>query len=153
MFIGNIKHDAIITKIKLSSVSFAPHSRIFLVVGSSISTARTTVRNWTASLIFYGSTKVSLVLRSLTSHPKLAYSMKTCSWPLRVLWYSCFTPRLNFLVVIPRPESSLSLNMQVGRKIVGAKIEIVNCLLVVCTRKWRFKIVFRKLSCSTPKLL
>ena len=33
MFIGNIKHDAIITKIKLSSVSFAPHSRIFLVVG------------------------------------------------------------------------------------------------------------------------
>ena len=35
MFIGNIKHDAIITKIKLSSVSFAPHSRIFLVVGSS----------------------------------------------------------------------------------------------------------------------
>ena len=45
MFIGNIKHDAIITKIKLSSVSFAPHSRIFLVVGSSISTARTTVRN------------------------------------------------------------------------------------------------------------
>ena len=45
MFIGNIKHDAVITKIKLSSVSFAPHSRIFLVVGSSISTARTTVRN------------------------------------------------------------------------------------------------------------
>ena len=46
MFIGNIKQDAkIITKIKLSSVSFAPHSRIFLVVGSSISTARTTVRN------------------------------------------------------------------------------------------------------------
>ena len=149
MFIGNIKHDAIITKIKLSSVSFAPHSRIFLVVGSSISTARTTVRNWTASLIFYGSTKVSLVLRSLTSHPKLAYSMKTCSWPLRVLWYSCFIPRLNFLVLIPRPESSLSVNMQVGRKIVGAKIEIVNCMLVVCTRKWRFKIVFRVLNCST----
>ena len=36
MFIGNIKHDAIITKIKLICVSFAPHSRIFLVVGSSI---------------------------------------------------------------------------------------------------------------------
>ena len=33
------------TKIKLSCVSFAPHSRIFLVVGSLISTARTTVRN------------------------------------------------------------------------------------------------------------
>ena len=51
--------------------------------------------------------------------------------------------------MIPRPESSLSVNMQVGRKIVGAKIEIVNCLLVVCTRKWRFKIVFRKLNYST----
>ena len=75
------------------------------------------------------------VFRSLTSHPKLAYSMKTCSWPLRVLWYSCFIPRLNFLVVIPHPESSLSVNMQVGRKIVGAKIEIVNCLRVVRTRK------------------
>ena len=45
MFILNIKHDPIIPKIKLSCVSFAPHSRIFLVVGSSISTARTTVRN------------------------------------------------------------------------------------------------------------
>ena len=33
------------TKIKLSCVSFAPHSRIFLVVGSSNSTAKTTVRN------------------------------------------------------------------------------------------------------------
>ena len=43
--LSEIKHDAIITKIKLSSVSFAPHSRIFLVTGSSISTARTTVRN------------------------------------------------------------------------------------------------------------
>ena len=33
MFIGDIKHDNIITQIKLSCVSFAPHSRIFLVVG------------------------------------------------------------------------------------------------------------------------
>ena len=40
MFIGNVKHDTTITKIKLSCVSFAPHSRIFSVVGSSISTAR-----------------------------------------------------------------------------------------------------------------
>ena len=87
MFIGNVKHDTIITKIKVSCVSFAPHSRIFLVAGSSISTARTTVRNCHDK-----------VFRSLTSHPKLAYSMKTCSWPLCVLWYSCFIPRLNFLV-------------------------------------------------------
>ena len=36
-------------------------------------------------------------------------------------------------MVIPGPESSLSVNMQVGRKILGAKIEIVNCLLVFCT--------------------
>ena len=54
MFIGSIKHDVTITKIKLSCVSFAPHSRIFLVGGSSISTASTTVRNWTASLKFQG---------------------------------------------------------------------------------------------------
>ena len=54
MFIGSIKHDVTITKIKLSCVSFAPHSRIFLVGGSSISTASTTVRNWTASLKFHG---------------------------------------------------------------------------------------------------
>ena len=40
MFIGNVKHDTTITKIKLSCVSFAPHSRIFSVVVSSISTAR-----------------------------------------------------------------------------------------------------------------
>ena len=45
MFIGIIKHDVTITKIKLSCVSFAPHSRIFVVDGSSTSTARTAVRN------------------------------------------------------------------------------------------------------------
>ena len=42
MFTANIKHDvhdATITKTKLSCVSFAPHSRIFLDVGSSISRA------------------------------------------------------------------------------------------------------------------
>ena len=56
---------------------------------------------------------------------------------------------LSVTLVISRPESSLSVNMQVDRKILGAKIEILNCLLVVCTRKWSFKIVFRKLNCST----
>ena len=50
MFIGNIKHDTIIPKIKLSCVSFAPHSWIFLVAGSSISTARTTVSSQTRVL-------------------------------------------------------------------------------------------------------
>ena len=38
-------HHAIITKIKLSYISYAPHLQISLVVGSSISTARTTVQN------------------------------------------------------------------------------------------------------------
>ena len=48
--IGNIKHDTIITRIKLNKncVSFARHSRIFLVVGSSISTARTTINGSTS---------------------------------------------------------------------------------------------------------
>ena len=55
---------------------------------------------------------------------------------------------LSVTVVIPRPEPSLSVNMQVGRKILGAKIEIVNCLLVVYTCKWRFKMFLRKLYCS-----
>ena len=98
MFILNIKHDTIISKIKLSCVSFAPHSRIFLVVGSSPSTARTTVWNWTASTVPRKCHCHGKVFRSLTSHPKLVYSMKTCSWPLCVLWYSRFIPRLNFLV-------------------------------------------------------
>ena len=149
MLFGNIKHDAAIAKIKLSCVSFAPHSRIFLVGGSSISEIEQCLKNSTDPRKCRCHGKV---FRSLTSHPKLVYSMKTFSWPLCVLWYSCFIPRLNFLavpVVIPHPESSLSVNMQVVRKILGAKIEIVNCLLVVCTCKWRFKIVFRKLNCST----
>ena len=50
--------------------------------------------------------------------------------------------------MIPRPESSLYVNMQVGRKILVAKIEIVNCLLVFCNRKSRFKL-FSESSCST----
>ena len=49
---------------------------------------------------------------------------------------------------MPRAEST-SVNKQVGRNILGAKTEIVNCLLGLCTRNWRFKIVFRKFSGST----
>ena len=95
MLIGNIKHDAAIAKIKLSCVSFAPHSRIFLVGGSSISEIEQCLKNSTDPRKCRCHGKV---FRSLTSHPKLVYSMKTCSWPLCVLWYSCFIPRLNFLV-------------------------------------------------------
>ena len=41
----------------------------------------------------------TVMVTKVFCHPKLVYSMKTCSWsPLCVLWYSCFIPRLNFLV-------------------------------------------------------
>ena len=76
MLIGNIKHDAAITKIKLSCVSFAPHSRIFLVGGSSISEIEQCLKNSTDPRKCRCHGKV---FRSLTSHPKLVYSMKTCS--------------------------------------------------------------------------
>ena len=42
------------------------------------------------------------------------------------------------------PESSLSVNMQVGRNILSAKIEIVNCLLVVCLRNEKSQNCFPK---------
>ena len=44
---------------------------------------------------------------------------------------------LNFLVSFSSDPSPgiFFICKQVGRKILGAKIEIVNCLLVVCTRK------------------
>ena len=50
MFIGNIKYDAIITKInyKLSCVSFASHSRIFL----GLMVFDETKRNETKQLVF-----------------------------------------------------------------------------------------------------
>ena len=41
---------------------------------------------------------ITVMVTKVFCHPKLVYSMKTCSWPLCVLWYSCFIPRLNFLV-------------------------------------------------------
>ena len=69
MLIGNIKHDAAITKIKLSCVSFAPHSRIFLVGGSSISEIEQCLKNSTDPRKCRCHGKV---FRSLTSHPKLA---------------------------------------------------------------------------------
>ena len=93
-----------------------------------------------------------MVQAKVFCHPKLVYSMKTCSWsPLCVLWYSCFIPRLNFLVHHRSdPSPGIFVNMQVSRKILGAKIEIVNYLLVFCTRKWRFK---KALAVTPLKLL
>ena len=74
MLFGNIKHDAAIAKIKLSCVSFAPHSRIFLVGGSSISEIEQCLKNSTDPRKCHCHGKV---FRSLTSHPELVYSMKT----------------------------------------------------------------------------
>ena len=72
MFIGNVKHDTPITKIKLSCVSFAPHSRIFSVVGSSISTARDS-QNDSPKLIMN-----SVFLTTLRLHESVAV-MITCT--------------------------------------------------------------------------
>ena len=214
MFIGSIKHDVTITKIKLSCVSFAPHSRIFLVGGSSISTASTTVRNWTASLKFHGlelprkcrchgkaflsltqssQTRVPhedmqltslcflvflLRLRAVSYYSLQSYCTRNPSTRAAInegvssrrkvpipycyitSWFAIALAEirtrrikrekadckqsilasfldwisLSVTLVISRPESSLSVNMLVDRKILGAKIEILNCLLVVCTR-------------------
>ena len=139
MLIGNIKHDATIAKIKLSCVSFAPHSRIFLGGGSSISEIEQCLKNSTVPRKCGCHGKV---FRTRVLHEHMLVDLFVFFGILASFldWISLSVP-----VVIPRPEYSLSVNKQVGRKILGAKIEIVNCLLVVCTPKWRFKIVFRKL--------
>ena len=123
-----IKHDVTITKIKLSCVSFAPHLRIFLVGGSSI------------SLKFHGLE----LLRKCRCHGKAFRSLTQCipnsSTPWRhvvdlFVFFGILASFLDWIslsvpVVIPRPESSLSVIKSVESWILGAKIEIVNCLLV-----------------------
>ena len=134
-----------------------PHLRIFLVGGSSISTARTTVRNWTASLKFH-----SLELpRKCRCRGKVFRSLHVTQWSqTRVLHVldlfgfcgilALFLDWMSLPVTVSDPSPGIFyICKQVGRKILGSQIEIVNCLLVICTRKWRFKIVFRKLNCST----
>ena len=73
------------------------------------------------------------VFRSLTRHPKLVYSMKTCSWPLSVLWYSCFIPRLNFLVSYGSEHSAGIFFMckHAGRS-KDPRCENWNCQLLAC---------------------
>ena len=153
MFIGNIKHDATITKLKVICVPLATHSRIFLVGGSSISTARTTVRNWTASLKFH-----RLELPRKCRCRRKAFRSITQWSQTRVLHVvdlfvffgilASFLDWISLSVTVSDPSSRIFFTCkQVSRKILGAKIEIVNCLLVVCTQ--RFKIVFRKLNSST----
>ena len=117
-------------------------------------TCGTTVWNWTACLKFSGSTKVplswyrlrcSVIPNSCTPWRHVVdHLFVFCGILASFLdWIS-----LSVTVVIPRPESSLSVNVQLGRKMLGAKIEIVNCLLVFCTRKWRFHL-FSESSCCT----
>ena len=91
MLIGNIKHDGTIAEIRLSCVSFVPHSRIFLVGGPSISEIEQCLKN---------STDPRKVKCSVLSPviPNACTPWRHVSWPLCVLWYSCFIPRLNFLV-------------------------------------------------------
>ena len=83
LFCFEIKHDATIFEIKLSCVSFAQHSRIFLVGSSSLFHNQ----NDSAKLhsvfeipLFAAPTKVALssigkAFRFLPSHLKLVYSM------------------------------------------------------------------------------
>ena len=151
MFIGNIKHDATITKIKLSCDSFAPHYADFLSwwFQSSISTARKTARNWTASLKFH----VLVLPLKLRCHGKAFCSLTQCiPSSCTSLCFQVFLLHYSTGLLCHSSDPSPGIFFickQVGRKILGAKTEIVNCLLVVRTRKWRFKIVFRKLNCCT----
>ena len=83
LFCFEIKHDATIFEIKLGCVSFAQHSRIFLVGSSSLFHNQ----NDSAKLnsvfeipLFAVPTKVALLFIGkacccLPSHPKLVYSM------------------------------------------------------------------------------
>ena len=88
---------------------------------------------------FGATTKVSLSWLGVPFfnpvHPKLVYPMKTRR-PLCVFWYSCFIPRPNFLVSYssdPSPGIFFICKLKsVESLILGAKIDIVNCLFARC---------------------
>ena len=92
LFCFEIKHDATIFEIKLSCVSFAQHSRMFLVGSSSLSTTRTTVPNYTASLKFHCSLlprkwPCHLLVRRSAFYLVIPNSCTPCGWPLCILKY------------------------------------------------------------------
>ena len=83
LFCFEIKHDATIFEIKLSCVSFAQHSRIFLVGSSSLFHNQNDSAKFHSVFeisLFAAPTKVALLFIGkafccLPSHPKLVYSM------------------------------------------------------------------------------
>ena len=133
------KHDATIFEINLSCVSFAQHSRIFLVGISSLFHNQ----NDSAKLhsvfeipLFAVPTKVALLFIGkafccLPSHPKLVYSMQwtflcfLVSVASFLAWIS-----LSVVVVIPRRFfSSENLNCQLLARCLHTQIKIQNCFL------------------------
>ena len=85
------------------------------------------------------------VFRSLT---KLVYSMKTCSWPFCVLWYSCFIPRLNFLVSYSSdPSPGIFFVCKHAGRSKDPRCENWNCQLLArfLHPQMKIQIVFRKL--------
>ena len=149
MFYGNIKHDATIAKIILSWVSFAPHSVVHRLF------PQPERHEFQIEQQLFG---LELPRKS-RCHGTEAFRSLTQSSQTRVLhvvdlFMFCFIPRLNFLVSYDSDPSPriFSICKQVGWKILGTKIEIVNCLLVVCTRKLRFqKFVPTGLKCGKRK--
>ena len=135
---------------KLSCVTFAPHSRIFLLKcwfidfhSQNNSSKLTASKNVKRKCRGHGK-----VFRSLTSHPKLVYSMKTYSWTFCVLWYSCFIPRLNFLVSYSSdPSPGIFFVCRHAGRSKDPRCENWNCQLL--TRfphpQMKIQIVFRKL--------
>ena len=74
--------------------------------------------------------------------------MKTCSWPLCVLWYSCFIPRLNFLVSYSSdPSPGIFFVCKHAGRSKDPRCENWNCQLLARFPypQTKIQIVFRKL--------
>ena len=119
MIFGNIKHDATITEIELSSVFFCTTFANFLR-GSMLSTklSQTRVLHVVDLFVFCG------ILASLLA------------------WIS-----VSVTVVILRPQYSLSVKRSVERSSV-CKLELSTTYALSRPRKKRFQIVFRELNWS-----
>ena len=119
MIFGNIKHDATITEIELSSVFFCATFANFLR-GSMLSTklSQTRVLHVVDLFVFCG------ILTSLLA------------------WIS-----VSVTVVIPSPQYSLSVKRSVERSSV-CKLELSTTYALSRPRKKRFQIVFRELNWS-----
>ena len=74
--------------------------------------------------------------------------MKTCSWPLCVLWYSCFIPRRNFLVSYSSdPSHGIFFVCKHEGRSKDPRCKNWNCQLVArfLHPQMKIQIVFRKL--------